>query len=510
MLASVSGLDPSVFKTDDSDENRHPTEIALKAVARGDVRKPRLRLVVVNDTLLNTFLLPEGGKVMIGRAQEAAIYVPHASVSRQHARLHVGAELALEDLGSSNGTSVNNIRIVPQKPVPLQPGDLIRMGEVLLIVQSEWNPTEPEDKEPTRELLLRDGKNLKATATGLDIVIDGQAVVVKTEAMKRIMSLVARVATTNMNVLVLGETGTGKEVIARSIHVRSKRKDKRFLSLNCAALSEPLLESELFGHEKGAFTGAHEAKIGLLEKANGGTVFLDEIGDMSLAIQAKLLRVFEERQVLRLGSLVPRPIDVCFVTATNKNVSAEVAEGRFRKDFYFRLSGMTIHVPPLRERTAEIEPLARLFIEGFAAKSGWKAAPELTAEVLEALCRYSWPGNIRELRNVVERAVLLAGEGPILPEHLAFEATEAPPPVDTGLKTRPIAVGATFGPSGAASSLSGEVASLERERIAKAMETCAGNQTRAAELLGMPRRTLLRKLDAYGIARPRKQPGTPP
>jgi DNA-binding NtrC family response regulator len=216
--------------------------------------------------------------------------------------------------------------------------------------------------------------------------------------------------------------------------------------------------------------------------------------------------------VLRLGSLVPRPIDVCFVTATNKNVAAEVAEGRFRKDFYFRLSGMTIHVPPLRERTPEIEPLARLFIEGFAARSGLKSAPELTAEVFEALSRYSWPGNIRELRNVVERAVLLAGEGPILPEHLAFETTgvPAPPPPDKGLKTQPIPVGSLFRSGPAPSSLSGEVESLERERIAKAMETCAGNQTRAAELLGMPRRTLLRKLDAYGIARPRKQPGTPP
>jgi two-component system response regulator AtoC len=283
--------------------------------------------------------------------------------------------------------------------------------------------------------------------------------------------------------------------VAHSIHARSRRAEKPFLGINCAALPEALLESELFGHEKGAYTGAHAAKIGLFEQARGGTVFLDEIGDMSLAIQAKLLRVFEERQVFALGSLVARPIDVRFVAATNKDLEREVEAGRFRKDFYFRLCGVTLKIPPLRKRVDEIGPLAQLFVQNVADVT---PPPELTPEAILALARHDWPGNIRELRNVVERAVVFSEGGAIRPEHLAIDEPED----DDRVADDGEAGGAAS--AAPAADLHDEIASLERSRILEAMQKCAGNQTRAAKLLGIPRRSLMRKLDAYAIQRPRK------
>src|SRR5947208_9726754 len=201
------------------------------------------------------------------------------------------------------------------------------------------------------------------------------------------------------------------------------------VSINCAALSPSLLESELYGHERGGFTGASEAKPGLLETAPGGTVFLDEIGEMPLLLQAKVLRVLETRLVTRLGGLKPRPIDVRFVAATNRNLEEEVAAGRFRRDLYFRLNGMTVHIPPLRARRAEIVPLAEVFLRQFACSAG-RPAPRLSTQSAQVLQAYGWPGNIRELRNMMERAVLLATGDEIVPEHLLLDtvAAAASPP----------------------------------------------------------------------------------
>jgi DNA-binding NtrC family response regulator len=375
------------------------------------------------------------------------------------------------------------------------PADAVRIGKVVLVLQRDWDSVPKTDADGTAHM------KTSSTEPTTDLEIGGQAVVVRAESMQKILSLAARVAQTNMSVLVLGETGSGKEIIARAIHERSNRRTGAFLGLNCAALTEALLESELFGHERGAFTGAHAAKIGLFEKAAGGTVFLDEIGDMSLAIQAKLLRVFEERNVLRLGSLEARPIDVRFVTATNKNLAAEVAAGRFRKDFLFRLSGVTLHVPPLRERLAEIEPLAALFLAR-AAREGGRALPAISPDALEKLTGHPWPGNIRELKHVMERALLMSEGGQIEARHIELLPTHPdahePGPDDStktelALRVRP-----------PASSLKGELDSLERTRIVEALEKAGGNQTRAAELLGIPRRTFLRKLDQFDIKRPRR------
>jgi DNA-binding NtrC family response regulator len=320
-------------------------------------------------------------------------------------------------------------------------------------------------------------------------------VIVADAAMQRLYRLIERVAAGSVSVLLLGETGVGKEVIAEAVHRLSPRADKPCLRLNCAAFTETLLESELFGYEKGAFTGANQSKAGLLETAQGGTVFLDEIGEMPLSLQAKLLRVIEERRVMRVGGLKDRPIDVRFVAATNRDLQGEIAAGRFRQDLYYRLDGISINIPPLRERPGEIEELARLFIN--KATPDGQRPPVLSPAALELLRDYEWPGNIRELRNVIERAVLLCGDGAITFEHLPVEklqsgfVREAPPTAR--------AVGSASTPDKPIAE-----ADSDRDRIIAALQQCAGNQTHAARLLGISRGTLLARLNEYNLPRPRK------
>jgi transcriptional regulator with PAS, ATPase and Fis domain len=258
------------------------------------------------------------------------------------------------------------------------------------------------------------------------------------------------------------------------------------LKLNCAAFSEQLLESELFGHEKGAFTGANAVKPGLLETADGGTVFLDELGELPLALQAKLLRVLEDHTVMRVGGTKPRTIDVRFVAATNKDLEAEMVRGTFRKDLYFRLSAATLLIPPLRERPTEIRALAQRFITQFAQQLG-RPAPALTPAALKLLDSYDWPGNVRELRNVIERAVLLTGDEPIGTELL---------PVDKMRATLPAA--------DSSNDLRSRREAYERDVIIDALERANGNQTVAARTLGIARRTLITRIEQYGLPRPRK------
>ncbi len=375
-------------------------------------------------------------------------------------------------------------------------------------------------------------------------------------AMERLKRLIERVADSDLSIVIHGETGVGKEVMAREVHRLSPRHGKPFVGLNCAALTETLLESELFGHERGAFSGAVATKPGLFEVADKGTVFLDEIGEMSPAIQAKLLRVLEERTVLRVGGLSPRSIDVRFVAASHKDLEAEVAAGRFRQDLYFRLNGITVEIPPLRERTDEIEGLASMFIADACRRNRRSVVPVLSKEATSLLLRYAWPGNIRELRNIVERAVLLCGDSRIAPEHLPVErltrhrhepsptsvssslpsvsssplgprmpsslsrefpsnasphrrAVE-PPPIGAGDDDEPdtLAVGrrsANVDGQARSESLKDAVTELERQRIIDALKACGGNQTRAAEMLGISRRTLVNRLDQYDLPRPRKE-----
>jgi two-component system response regulator AtoC len=357
----------------------------------------------------------------------------------------------------------------------------------------------------------RDGRNpdalvalASALARGEKLEARVERELTPSEPMQRLHKLAERIAPGTLPVLILGETGSGKEVLAQRIHGLSPRAQKAFLGLNCAALSETLLESELFGHERGAFTGAIAAKPGLFETAEGGTVFLDEVGELPLSTQVKLLRVIETRQVLRVGGLKTRPIDVRFLSATNRDLEGEVARGAFRQDLFFRLNGITLYVPPLRERILEIHGLCDSFLGQAARSVGRADVPTISPEAMALLERYSWPGNIRELRNMVERAVLLCVGAVILPEHLPTEKMKA---TLTGAQVNVADEPTPPAGRGGAVSVKNELLALERQRILDALKECAGNQTKAAKLLGMSRRTFLNRLDAYGIARPRKPRG---
>jgi transcriptional regulator with PAS, ATPase and Fis domain len=313
--------------------------------------------------------------------------------------------------------------------------------------------------------------------------------------MLELYAIIDRIAAGNINVFVSGETGVGKELVAERVHEKSRRHGKPFLRLNCAAVAESLLEAELFGYERGAFTGATHAKPGLLEIANGGTFFLDEVGEMPLALQAKMLRALESQQVMRVGGLSPRAIDVRFVAATNRNIEDQVRQGRFREDLYFRLNGAFLAVPPLRERVSEIEPLAQEFIRATCEDLGRVPVPTLTPESLLMLQRYGWPGNVRELKNFIERAVLVATGAELSPEHFPLQRMASTLPLHR--------IGHASSPP-AGEPLPAESAGSERDRILAALAECGGNQSRAAKVLGISRTTLVARLSGYGVPRPRK------
>jgi DNA-binding NtrC family response regulator len=404
--------------------------------------------------------LPAVGKLTVGRSPDADVPIADDSVSREHAVLHIEhARVLIEDLDARNGTWINGQRLAPGARTEIGPRDTLRVGRVNLQLHGLSAPAS--------------GMRIDTTAD-LGWILGALDPVVASPKMAKLHELVEKVAPSTLSVLVLGETGVGKEVVVQQVHARSPRRDRPLVALNCASLPEALLENELFGHEKGAFTGADEARPGLLESASGGTVFLDEVGEMPLATQSKLLRVIEEREVRRLGSTKPIPLDVRFIAATNQDLEALTREEKFRRDLYFRLNGITLRVPPLRERATEIAPLARRHLTRFCAEMARTHVPEFTAETLSFLERYSWPGNIRELLNVVERAVLVCGEGPIRVQHVMISG-----------------------------GMSAE-ASAERDQIAKALDACAWNQTRAAKLLGISRRWLVTKIDQYGLPRPRR------
>jgi two-component system, NtrC family, response regulator AtoC len=367
----------------------------------------------------------------------------------------------------------------------------------------------PRDGQTPEALVARSSERLRGHETAPPV--DG--VIVEDPRMRRAYQLANSAARGVISVLVVGETGVGKDVMATQIHRLSPRAKAPFVTLNCAAISESLLESELFGHEKGAFTGATEAKAGLLETAPGGTVFLDEIAEMPAKLQAKLLRVLETREIQRVGSVKTRAIDVRFVAATNRDLEADIAEGRFRRDLYYRLNGITVHIPPLRERRAEILPLVRSFLARFAREAGDRPAPDISPDAARLLEVYPWPGNVREVRNVVERALLLCEGSEILPEHLPIESmaahsisfSAAPPPAMpfAAAPSYPVDAG-RISPTAARPTAPSGVVDEERERILRVLAEHAGNQTQAAKALGMARSTLIARLESYGVPRPRK------
>ncbi len=301
---------------------------------------------------------------------------------------------------------------------------------------------------------------------------------VRSPAFAKVVEMAARVARFDTSVLITGESGTGKEVLARHVHTLSDRSSKPFVAINCGALPESLLEGELFGHAAGAFTGAARERTGLLEQAQGGTVFLDEIGDVPTSTQVKLLRVLQEREVLRLGENRPRRIDVRIIAATNRDLRADVASERFREDLFYRLAVVEIEIPPLRERRDDILPLARLFIEKFAKRLNIKGL-KMHAVCANHLLSYSWPGNVRELENTIKRAAVFSDNGVITPECLSSKIIANPAAAPS------IAAGAT------------RMADVEQSHIRAVLAMCDGNKSHAAKTLGISQATLWRKLKSW-------------
>jgi DNA-binding NtrC family response regulator len=322
--------------------------------------------------------------------------------------------------------------------------------------------------------------------------------------MLELYALIDRLARGSINVLILGETGAGKEVVAEAIHRASPRSGRALVRINCAALAEPLLESELFGHERGAFTGAVSAKQGLIEAADGGAIFLDEVAELPASLQAKLLRVIEAGEITRVGSVRARPVDVRFISATNKDPREEVERGNFRADLLYRLNGASLEVPPLRERPLEIIPLAESFVARVAEQIRLPAVPLLSAEAADCLLVRTWPGNVRELRNVMERAVLVCDGTRIEPTDLSADACNwgqsptgdgAGPAARTANLLTPV-------PHCAPTTSADPCLEPERQRILNALIECGGNQSRAGKVLGIPRRTLVRRIAQLGLRRP--------
>jgi len=339
-----------------------------------------------------------------------------------------------------------------------------RMDELEVLVQ----------KAGEKSRLRRENSSLKVRLGQQE---RGFGLITEDAGMKELMATVARVATSDLPVLIQGESGTGKELVARAIHTASPRSAHPFVAINCAAMAEGLLESELFGHEKGSFTGAVVRKAGLFEVADKGVLFLDEIGEVSPAVQVKLLRAIETREILRVGSTRPVRTDVRIVTATNKDVKTEMQEGRFREDLYYRLNGLTIRLPPLRERRGDIALLARHFLDRFGAKK------QLTPRALDTLTAYAWPGNVRELQMVIHRAAILALKDTIDADDLPLDVR------DQGWKA-------------AAVRTSMSLADIEREYIETVLRQNEGHRGKTARALGIDPKTLYNKL---GPERPRKK-----
>ncbi len=349
--------------------------------------------------------------------------------------------------------------------------------------------------------LLRQRRELRGQVTELRQAVNTAysfgRIVGESPALRRVLAEVDQVATSDVTVLLLGETGTGKELVARALHESSRRASRPFVPVNCAALPETLVESEMFGHEKGAFTGAHARKPGRFEVAHGGTLFLDEIGDLPLAAQAKLLRVLQDGRVERVGGTQPVVVNVRIVAATNQDLTDRVADKAFREDLFYRLNVFPIRIPPLRERLADIPLLAGHFGARFAERAGKRVA-EIQQAALDKLQRYHWPGNVRELQNVVERAVILARIGPIAPDHIRLEEVSRPAahePIPTPI-------------SGAAAEMNTDsiatLAEIERTAILRALKAAHGRISGArgaATLLGLKPTTLHAKMKKLGVRR---------
>ena len=451
----------------------------------------RAYLIVHGPERADVVDVPADRETVIGRGSESHAVVDDARVSRRHARLRWDSgSLLIEDLGSRNGTNVNG-DVLHGESRRARGGDVIRLAGRDITIAIVSNVSEPASSVSNErpEPLSRPSRPA-GDAPRRDMP---EGIVIAEPSMARMFGFTRRVAATSTTVLILGETGVGKEVVAQQIHAWSERYDRPFVRVNCAALPETLVESELFGHERGAFTGAERRKIGFAEAAHGGTLFLDEIGELSLPVQAKLLAMLENRSIVRLGSTVETPVNVRVIAATHRNLTDEVKKGTFREDLYYRIGVVVIRVPPLRERPTEVTLLAKLFAKRFGSHTGF-GEPTIAPDAAAALVAHTWPGNIRELRNSIEHAVLLTEDGVIRREHL-------PETVLGGTAVDPGAAAVARTSTARAGGVRAALAEVERASIEEALRAEGGNRTRAALKLGISLRSLLYKLEKYGVGR---------
>lgn len=458
-----------------------------------DAPKPRV-LVIDDENLIRVWL-----EAHVGEAGYVIDVAESAARARERFHSHP-PDAALLDLRLPDGNGMDLLREFMEADPDLVVIILSAHGDIATAVEAvklgaHHFLEKPPRLDDIRVTLARglENRSLRRMVSGLrrqtGWQFAGVEVVGRSRAMERVVALVGRVAASEGTTVILrGESGVGKEVAAQAIHARSARRDFPFLEINCTALPESLLESELFGHEKGAFTDARARKQGLLELADRGTILLDEIGDLPPGAQAKLLRFLETRTFKRVGGVRDITVDVRILASTNRNLEQAMREGAFRQDLFFRLNVVPITIPPLRERPEDIEPLAHFFLSRITTRLR-RPVRGIARSAMAMLERYGWPGNVRELKNVIERAVILEDGLEILPDHLPEEMK----PGSRGLDLQP---GFRLPPGGI------NLEDLERDLIRQAMEQARGNKTRGAELLGLSRDTLRYRLEKYAIADP--------
>jgi DNA-binding NtrC family response regulator len=420
----------------------------------------RGKLVVVSGTDLQKTFSTEGKEVTIGSQGDNHCVLNDPTVSRHHAAIEETEEgYVLRDLGSTNGTFLSGI---PIKEAYLEYGSIIGLGNTRL----QFVPLEETVEIPPSQ------ENYFGDVFGGGI------------EMKRIFTMLKKISPTDITVTIEGETGTGKELVARAIHSRSQRVKGPFVVIDCGSISKSLIESELFGHEKGAFTGATQARRGAFEMANGGTIFIDEIGELGLEMQPKLLRVLEQREVRRLGGNEVFKVNVRVIAATNRDLASEVQRGRFREDLFYRISVVKVHLPPLREKGEDIPFLAQQFAREFREQYGSGGDAAVSVEALEILRHYHWPGNVRELRNVITRAMAM-GDGTVLqPRDFIMPLPAEGRPQGSTLDSL---VGKTL-------------EEIEKAAIMKTLEAHGGNKSAAARVLGIAYSTLYEKIKKYELS----------
>ena len=426
-------------------------------------------------------------EVKIGRGHEADLQLPDRSVSRLHAKVfRVGRQYFLADLRSRNGTHADGKRITQ---LALEDGRMFQVGPFRIHFHRPVSGL-PAGEEPTAASGTASPNTVSTKAEPVRVPKRTEAATPIGEApfgliggsahVRKLVATIRRVAASDVPVLIEGETGSGKELVARGIHDASARRERPFIVVNCGAISPELIESELFGHERGAFTGATAQRKGAFELANSGTIFLDEIGELPVALQPKLLRALEQKEVKRVGGNDLLLADVRILAATNRNLREEIARKAFREDLYFRVGAITVPIPPLRDRREDVTPIARHFLSTMGTPASGPV-PALSPAALDALISHDWPGNVRELRNAIQRAVVMAEGGELAGPDFSFLRQAAPE-----AESEP--------PSGLS-----RWEQAERTNILGELARQMGNKTKTARELGIAKSTLFEKLKKYGI-----------